>query len=126
VRRHDFLHDPLPVEARGAAIVTNPPFCRLDAFIARSLGLLDGGAVSAVVLLVRVDALTAGGRAVALNRAAQIWQCNWRPVWIANSTGTGRWSNAWVCWRADRGGFPCTQFLPSLGRSGDLFNGEIR
>lgn len=105
---HDFLRDPPPAAAIGAVVVTNPPFNVLDHFIRRSLVLLDAGAVSAIVLLLRSDALTSASRAPALNRAVREWLCCWRPVWLPGTRGGGRWSNVWVAWQADRSGPPVT------------------
>src|SRR4051794_27249997 len=107
----DFLQDNPPLAAAGAIIVTNPPFNRLDAFIDRSLALLDAGAVSAVVLLLRSDALTTSGRAAALNRAEREVLCCWRPVWLPDTRGGGRWSNGWITWRAGHTGPPVTLHL---------------
>jgi hypothetical protein len=104
VARLDFLHDPPPCVGRIA--VTNPPFNALDRFVARGLGLLDSGAISGAVLLVRHDALTAASRAGAFSRATTLWICAWRPRWIEGSTGTGRWSNVWVFWNAGEHGPP--------------------
>src|SRR6185312_9047350 len=109
--RHDFLRDPAPAEAHGAAIVTNPPFNALDRFMRRGLVLLDCGDASALVLLLRNDALTAGSRAWALNRASAQFACCWRPIWLPGTRGGGRWSNAWMMWRADRAGPPVTRYL---------------
>lgn len=120
--RHDFLRDEPPAETLGAIAVSNPPFNASNAFISRGLALLDSGVLSAVVLLLRSDALAAGNRARALNRAAILWQCCWRPRWIENSTGSGRWSNTWCCWLAERSGPPIIHFLPRPACSGDLFD----
>jgi hypothetical protein len=99
IARLDFLHDDPPLEAHGRAIVTNPPFRLQDRFRTRGLQLLDRGVASALVLLMRNDALTADCRAEALNRASAEWACSWRPVWLPGTKGGGRWSNSWVLFR---------------------------
>jgi len=118
---HDFLHAPPPAVA-GSALVTNPPFNALDRFINRSLALLDAGFVSAVVLLLRSDALTSARRAAALNRAEREVLCCWRPVWMPGTRGGGRWSNGWITWRAGHTGPPTTLHLrrADLERAGRL------
>jgi hypothetical protein len=95
----DFLHDDPPREARGRAIVTNGPFRELDRFLTRGRQLLDLGVASALVLLLRNDALTTDGRAEVLNGASIQWDCCWRPVWVPGTKGGGRWSCAWVLFR---------------------------
>jgi len=94
----DFLNDTLPVESAGSVIATNPPFHALDAFINRSLTLLDSGHTQGAALLLRHDHLTAASRAPALNRATWQLHMNWRPRWITGSTGQPRWSFCWVVW----------------------------
>jgi hypothetical protein len=90
----DFLTEPPPC-GHLAAVCTNPPFNQLDGFIDRGLALLDGGVAESLVQLLRWDHLTAKGRATALNRAAAIDLCSWRPRWIPDSTTGPRWSFAW-------------------------------
>jgi hypothetical protein len=103
----DFLHDDPPAHDL-AAIVTNPPFNQLDAFIVRGLHHLDRAATQALVLLLRHDAFMAAGRVDALNRASHVLGCNWRARWIPLSTASPRWAFSWVTWRADRCGPPIT------------------
>ena len=57
----------------------------------------------------RIDHLTAEGRAAALNRATEIWTCCWR--WIKGSSGNGRWAFAWVVWRHPGGQPPVGRYL---------------
>jgi hypothetical protein len=109
VEQLDFLHNPPP--QAGLIATTNPPFNTINRFLARGLQLLDCGAVSGVILLVRCDALTAASRANAFNRACGIWICCWRPVWVEGTKGNGRWSNAWVSWVPDHRGPPVTRCL---------------
>ena len=109
IERRDFLHDELLL--RGAIGVSNSPYNQLDKFLARGLQLLDCGQLAGLVLLVRTDALTAASRADVFNRAAAMWVCCWRPVWVAGTTGNGRWSNAWVLWLPDHPGPPVTHWL---------------
>ena len=104
--RSDFLRDDPPLPGHFAAVCTNPPFNSLDAFITRGLHFLDCGRCQALVLLVRDDALMAGGRVDVLNRAALSFGCNWRARWIPESTGQPRWAFTWVVWRADHQGPP--------------------
>jgi hypothetical protein len=106
-RSVDFLQSDPPARPL-AAIVTNPPFFALDAFIARGLRHLDEDAAESLVLLVRDDALMAGGRAAALNRAAFMLGCSWRARWIADSTQSPRWAFTWIVWHAGSGGPPVT------------------
>ena len=84
IARHDFLHDDPPGAALGACAITNPPGTRLTEFIARGLQLLDGGQISGLVLLMRLDHLQADERVEALNRATWEVHCNWRPIWLAD------------------------------------------
>jgi hypothetical protein len=117
IEGRDFLRDQPPQAAPVA--VTNPPFNRLNQFITRGLQLLDHGQITGLVLLVRWDALTAGGRADALNRAAGVLTCCWRPVWVVPSSGGGRWSNAWVWWLQGHTGPPVSRWLrPERKRCG--------
>jgi hypothetical protein len=111
VRQCDFLHDDLPLEACCRAIVTNGPFRELDRFLTRGLQLLDRGAASALVLLLRSDAVSADCRADALNRASAEFCCSWRPVWLPGTQGGGRWSNSWIVWHAGQHGPPITRRL---------------
>jgi hypothetical protein len=104
--RLDFLRDDLPAPRRFAAIVTNPPFNRLDEFIARGLHLMDLRTTQSLVLLARYDATMTSGRVDALNRAALELGCNWRARWIENSRGQPRWAFKWVVWRVDYHGPP--------------------
>ena len=94
IRRRHFLNDAAP--SKFAVIITNPPFIKLDAFIDRALEHLDEGLMQAAVLLLRWDHLTAQGRTRALERAAEIRLCTWRPVWTEGTTTSPRWSFCWV------------------------------
>jgi hypothetical protein len=107
--RVDFLHD----EPRQPELlaVTNPPFNALDRFLARGLQLLDFAAITGLVLLVRCDALFAASRADAFSRAASIFVCCWRSVWIEGTRGNGRWASAWVRWLPDSAGLPVVRWL---------------
>jgi hypothetical protein len=109
IERPDFLRDKPPQAASVA--VTNPPFNRINHFIARGLQLLDRGPITGLILLVRCDALTADASADAFNRAAGVLTCCWRPVWIAGSKGGGRWANAWVWWLQGHAGPPVSHWL---------------
>jgi hypothetical protein len=91
-----FLTGSVPLGAPIA--VTNPPYSQLDAFLSRGLQLLDTGQISGLVLLLRHDHLQAATRIDALNRAAIVRHCNWRPRWIKGSTGNARWSFTWCGW----------------------------
>jgi hypothetical protein len=104
VLTRDFLTAAPPIDI--AAIVTNPPFNRIDAFIKRALAHLEGDVTDAVVLLMRWDHLTARRRTGPLEGAAEIRVCPWRPRWIEGSTISPRWSFAWVTWRRDHHGPP--------------------
>jgi hypothetical protein len=121
ILQHDFLHDPPPAAAHGVVAVTNPPYNALDRFIGRGLQLLDRGDITALVVLLRHDALTASGRAAAVNRASAHWTCCWRPVWLSGTKGGGRWSNVWVAWCAGRGGPPTAHYL----RRADVVVGDL-
>lgn len=92
----DFLAEPPPVP--DTIVVTNPPFHSSDAFIRRGLSLLEQGATSGLVLLLRHDHLQAGSRVDAFNRATFEVHCNWRPIWIEGTEGQPRWSFHWVGW----------------------------
>ena len=109
IELRDFLSDEPP--SPGTVAVTNPPFNKINKFIARGLQLLDRRQLAGFVLLVRWDALTAANRADAFNRAAAVWVCCWRPVWIEGTAGNGRWSNAWIVWLPDHPGPPPTHWL---------------
>ena len=109
IERRDFLRDEPP--QTGIIAVSNPPFNQINRFLARILHLIDCGALSGGVMLVRWDALTAATRADAFNRARDVWVCCWRPVWVAGTTGNGRWSNAWVSWLPHHPGPPVTHWL---------------
>jgi hypothetical protein len=112
VARHDLRADP-PAGTAGASLVTNLPWDRalLDPLIGRGLMLLDSGVLQAMALLLRPDKLFAGSRADAFNRAAELWQCSWRPVWIEGSTRNPRWAAFWAVWRRNYAGPPVTRFL---------------
>ncbi len=114
-RSVDFLHADPPARPLGT-ILTNPPFNRLDAFISRGLRHLDEGAAEALVLLLRDDALMAGGRAAALNRASFMLGCSWRARWIADSTQSPRWAFTWIIWHAASAGPPVCLRVRSDGR----------
>jgi hypothetical protein len=122
VARHDFRADP-PAGTAGALLITNPPWDRdlLDPLIGPGLMLLDSGALCAMALLLRPDKLFAASRAEAFNRAAALYQCSWRPIWVAGSNGNPRWAAVWVVWRGDHPGPPVTRFL----RESDLAQGRL-
>jgi hypothetical protein len=110
IERCDFLVDEPPQV--GLIAATNPPFNKINGFLARGLHLLDRRRIAGLVLLVRWDALTAATRADAFNRAAGILTCCWRPVWIEGTKRNGRWANAWVWWLPDYPGPPVMRCLP--------------
>jgi hypothetical protein len=120
--RHDFRADP-PPGTEGALLVTNPPWDRglVDPMIGRGLMPLDSGALRAMALLLRPDKLFAASRAEAFNRAAALYQCCWRPIWVAGSIGNPRWAGVWVVWRGDHPRPPVTRFL----RECDLAQGRL-
>jgi Protein of unknown function (DUF3102) len=93
---HDFLTGKPPVA--GSVVVTNPPFNNTDEFLARGLALLDAQQIGGLVLLLRHDHLMSSDRADALNRAVREVHCNWRPIWIAGTSGNPRWSFHWLQW----------------------------
>jgi hypothetical protein len=103
--RYDFLAD-APPHGALASVISNPPFNQIDAFTRRGLELLDAGTIASVVWLYRWDHLTAAGRTPALDRAAEIRLCTWRPRWIAETTTGPRWSFCWITWRAGHAGPP--------------------
>jgi hypothetical protein len=94
------------------AAITNPPFNRHSAFIARALQLLDADVIEAAVLLFRHDHLQSESRTPphcrlsALARASAILCCPWRPRWIADTTAAPRWTFSWVVWRRGAKGPP--------------------
>jgi hypothetical protein len=107
IARLDYLKDdPPPPSTRGAILITNPPFSQLDAFLARTMALLDAGWLAGAVLLVRDDFAGTDGRAVVLNRAIAEWECVWRTRWIPGSKGDPRWWCQWVTWQVGRDGPP--------------------
>jgi hypothetical protein len=114
IERRDFLIEEPP--EIGFIAATNPPFNQLNRFLARGLHLLDRRGIAGLVLLMRWDALTAATRAEALNRAAGILTCCWRPIWIEGTKRNGRWANAWVWWLPDYLGPPVTRCLPPKGK----------
>lgn len=100
----DFLKDDPP--RYFAAIITNPPFNKLDAFVYRALEYLDAGVTQSVLLLMRSDHLNARRRSGALARATELRFCPWRPRWIPGTKTSPRWSFVWVTWRRDYRGPP--------------------
>jgi hypothetical protein len=82
----------------SVSVVTNPPNNRADAFIKRSLELLDQKAIAGAALLLRHDYLQAGSRAAAFNRTTIEIRCNWRPIWVEGTSGQPRWSFHWIIW----------------------------
>jgi hypothetical protein len=110
IHQLNFLTDPPPVP-HLAAIVTNPPFNNWNDFCIRALALMDDGLTDAVVLLARLDHLSAASRAALLNRAAELLVCCWRPRWIVNSTTGPRWSFCWITWRRDHRGPPTVKWI---------------
>jgi hypothetical protein len=116
----DFRHCPVP---KGACILaTNPPFHLHSAFLARCAALLDAGQLDVVVLLFRHDHLQSESRTPprvrisALQRAAAIYICPWRPIWIAGTDGNGRWAFSWVVWKRGRKGPPEVSWLKRRAR----------
>jgi hypothetical protein len=108
----DFLSTS-PPPPHCQSLITNPPFNRLDEFLRRAVELVESpdNNLTAAVLLLRWDALTARGRALILQRARQIHVCTWRPRWIADSTTSPRWSFCWVTWRRGSSGPPTLHFV---------------
>jgi hypothetical protein len=82
--------------------------------------------VAGLVLLPRCDALTAVGRADALNRAAGLLTCCWHPQWVAEKRATGRWSFGWCWWLQGHAGRPTHRLLVPKHRRGELFFDELR
>lgn len=114
IARLDYLHDPTPAAARGAVMITNPPFGGsglLDPFIARTMALLESGHLRAAVLLQRVDATGTDGRTNVFNGAAAEWTCCWRAVWIPGTKTQPRWWFVWVVWLPDCSGPPTNRRL---------------
>src|SRR6516165_3963114 len=109
--RHDYLRDAPPAATTGSIMATNPPFVQLDAFLVRTLALLDSGHLSAAVLLVRPDFAGTIGRAAFFNRAAFEFTCCWRIRWIAGTTTQPRWWGQWFVWQAGRNGPPVNRRL---------------
>jgi hypothetical protein len=107
----DFFSSSPPAGCQS--LVTNPPFNQLDRFLARALELVDSSdnSVTAAVLLLRWDALTAMVRTPLLRRAWRIHVCAWRPRWIADSTTSPRWSFCWATWRCEHAGPPTMYWL---------------
>jgi hypothetical protein len=105
----DFLSGWVPPGVLFAAVVTNPPFNLDSAFLQRGLELLDSGVVRSLTLLLRHDHLQSESRRpphcrlAALRRASLVLICPWRPMWIPNTSGNGRWSFSWVVWHAGGG-----------------------
>jgi hypothetical protein len=106
----DFLHCPVPKGIR--ILATNPPFNLHLAFLGRCTDLIDAGALDAVILLLRHDHLQSESRTPprvrisALRRAAAIYVCPWRPIWIAGTTGNGRCTFNWDVWLRGYAGPP--------------------
>ena len=116
IERRDFLRDEPP--QAGLIGVTNPPYeDLLTPFITRGLELLDRGMLTGLVLLWRWDHYMAGERVDAINRAALVQLCSWRPTWIPGSKGNGRWSFAWIVWLP---GYPGPPTLKALKESEQL------
>jgi hypothetical protein len=98
----DFKRCAAPAGAR--ILATNPPFLAHSMFVERSMALLESGALDAVVLLFRTDHIQSESRTPprcridALNKVAAIFFCPWRPIWIANTSGNGRWGFHWLVW----------------------------
>jgi hypothetical protein len=106
IARLDYLKDPPPASIRGAVMATNPPFSRLDAFLARTLALLDVGFLAGAALLIRNDFGGTDGRVDIFNRAVAEFECCWRSRWIPGSTGNPMWWCQWVVFEAGRDGPP--------------------
>jgi hypothetical protein len=116
----DFRHCPVPEGAR--ILATNPPFHLHSAFLARGTALLDADQLDLVVLLFRHDHLQSESRTPprvripALRRAAAIYICPWRPIWIAGTEGNGRWAFNWVIWKRKSDGPPQLYWLERRAR----------
>jgi hypothetical protein len=72
---------PATPAAQGSILVTNPPFSKLDEFVARSFALFEAGHLAAAVLLFRNDFGGTQGRVDHLNRAVAEFECCGRPRW---------------------------------------------
>ena len=110
----DFVHDDPPATTKGSILATNPPFGKsglLDPFLARMMALLDGGWLSAAVLLLRADATATIGRTDLLNRAVYEWTSCWRQRWIPGTTGQPRWWFHWFAWLPSHAGPPVNKRL---------------
>lgn len=101
----DFLIDDPPQS--GLIAFTNQPFNAADEFLERGLALFDVGKIRGFVLLLRHDHFMAGGKVDALNRAILEIHCNWRPIWVPNTSGNPRWAFAWVHWGEGKRQPPC-------------------
>ncbi len=99
---HDFLAGKLSSGATGTIVVTNPPGNQLDGFINQGLKLLDSKITTGLILLLRHDHLQGSERVDVLNRATWEVNCNWRPIWIADTEGNPRWSYRWIVWTGQR------------------------
>ena len=111
IGRHDYLRDAPPAATKGSIMATNPPFVQIDAFLVRTLALLDSGHLSAAVLLVRPDFAGTIGRAALFNRAVFEFTCCWRIRWIAGTTTQPRWWGQWFAWQAGGNGPPMNKRL---------------
>jgi hypothetical protein len=60
----DHLLDPPPPATLGSILVTNPPFSKLDGFVARSFALFEAGHLAAAVLLFRNDSAAPRGGSI--------------------------------------------------------------
>ena len=67
--------------------------------------------LTAAVLLLRWDALTAMVRTPLLRHARQIHVCAWRPRRIADTTTGPRWSFCWATWRCGCSGPPTLYWI---------------
>jgi hypothetical protein len=115
IAERDFLKPPMPREAFGAWVITNPPYNALDAFLRRGVDLMDGGDIAGSIMLLRNDHIAGGERSAVLNRAALLVHCNWRPTWVPGTTVTGRFSNIWAVWSPEHEGPPRSIFLDGRG-----------
>src|SRR5262249_20268675 len=83
------------------------PFHQHSAFLRRGLALLDAGDPDTVILSFLHDhpELESCNTAQVPDEPPEpsqaVVQLPWRPVWIADTKGNGRWSNCSVVWQRD-------------------------
>ena len=98
----DFINDPFIIDHHGTLVITNPPYANpyIDQFIERVIDMVkNDGCVGALLMRNEVDC--------AQSRRPYFEECqffhsklvlNWRPRWIAGSTGSPRHNYSWYIW----------------------------